>query len=109
MLKWDRDTDALTVIAGNGEADYLDGAAADAAFAWPLGVEVGEDGTVYVADSGNCAIRMLKDGVVSTLMMADMEALDQYPSHPQGMLCVGDTLYVCDPYANKVYTVKVGQ
>jgi len=108
VLKLDVRSGELSVLAGNGEADYLDGEAAGAAFAWPLGVEVAEDGTVFIADSGNCAIRMLKDGVVSTLLMADLEALDQYPSNPQGMLYEDGILYVCDPYANKIYTVEAG-
>jgi len=109
ILKWEKALNELTVLAGNGEAAYADGEAAEAAFAWPLGVEAIADGTVFIADSGNCAVRMLKDGAVTTLLMADMEALDQYPSHPQGMLYADGMLYVCDPYANKVYTVNVGE
>jgi len=109
ILKWERELDTLTVVTGTGEVAYADGEAAEAAFAWPLGVEVAEDGTVFIADSGNCAIRMLKDGTVTTLMIADMDALDQYPSHPQGMLYTDGVLYVCDPYANKLYTVEVGE
>ena len=109
ILQWEQATNELTVLAGTGNAEYADDEASSAAFAWPLGVEAIADGTVFIADSGNCAVRMLKDGMVTTLLMADMNALDQYPSNPQGMLYTDGVLYVCDPYANKIYTIDVGE
>jgi uncharacterized protein (TIGR03437 family) len=50
-----------TVIAGNGQCCYTnDGAAATtASLNSPWGVAVGPNGNIYVADSGNNAIRML--------------------------------------------------
>lgn len=33
----------------------------------PAGIDVGSDGTVYFSDSGNHAIRMIKDNTVTTL------------------------------------------
>jgi hypothetical protein len=65
----------VTTLAGSGSYDertlsvrggYRDGRAAMSQFDGPLGVAIGGDGSVYVADSGNHCIRRIKDGVVST-------------------------------------------
>src|SRR5437764_4342851 len=58
--------DTTTTIAG-GEAGFADGPAAQSKFNAPCGVCAGPDGAVYVADTGNHAIRRIKDGQVSTL------------------------------------------
>jgi sugar lactone lactonase YvrE len=51
----------VTTLAGTpgnwGAPGGTDGTGAAAAFAAPLGIAVGADGTVYVADTGNAAIR----------------------------------------------------
>ncbi len=62
-------TGAVTTIAGKaGEPGTADGAASDARFRSPAGIAVDWTGTVYVADTGNHAIRMiLPTGVVTTL------------------------------------------
>lgn len=57
--------DTLTVAGG--EAGYADGAAAQARFNAPCGICVTPDGAVYVADTGNHAIRRIRDGQVSTV------------------------------------------
>jgi DNA-binding beta-propeller fold protein YncE len=46
---------------------YVDGPVAIAKFNRPAGLAIGRDGTIYVADSLNHAIRIVKNGVVSTL------------------------------------------
>jgi hypothetical protein len=56
----------ITRIAGGGEPGFADGT--DARFHTPCGVAVGADGTIYVADTGNRALRVITpDGVVSTM------------------------------------------
>ncbi len=93
----------LTVAAGSGEADYIDGPAAQAAFSGPQGVAVGADGTVYVSDTDNSAIRRIKDGQVSTLVARDVTELRSFfPITPTGLLAAGNMLYICDPFARKL-------
>lgn len=53
----------LSVVGG-----YRDGPAAQALFNHPLGMAVGPDGALYIADSKNAAIRKLKGGVVTTVV-----------------------------------------
>jgi DNA-binding beta-propeller fold protein YncE len=67
----------VTTIAGTGNlgllglsvpGGYLDGPAAIARFNHPMGIAIGPDGALYIADSRNGAIRKLSGGVVSTLI-----------------------------------------
>ncbi|HRY46591.1 MAG TPA: chitobiase/beta-hexosaminidase C-terminal domain-containing protein [Candidatus Paceibacterota bacterium] len=59
---------AVTTIAGNGVAGYVDGSAAQAQFCQPDGIAVGAHGILYVTDSGNHSIRQISPlGVVETL------------------------------------------
>ncbi len=60
-------TGEISTIAGlAGVKGGLDGPIDIATFRRPFGTVVTADGTVYVVDSGNHAIRKIKDGVVST-------------------------------------------
>jgi len=55
-----------TTLAGSVAGDQ-DGPAATASFRYPTGVAVGNDGSVYVTDSGNHRIRRIAGGTVSTV------------------------------------------
>lgn len=57
----------VTTLAGNGVAGVVDGPSAQAEFMMPSGVAWGPDGALYVADSAAQRIRIIKNGVVSTL------------------------------------------
>ncbi|MGE8282119.1 MAG: gluconolaconase [Stenotrophomonas sp.] len=58
----------VSTVAGDGTPGFADGAAAQARFNGPMGVAVGADGRVYVADTWNDRIRVIAaDGSVSTL------------------------------------------
>ncbi len=59
---------AVSTFAGTGLPGFSDGQAADAAFDTPCGVAVDKDGNVFVADTGNHAIRKITaQGEVTTL------------------------------------------
>ncbi|MBI4662405.1 MAG: chitobiase/beta-hexosaminidase C-terminal domain-containing protein [Verrucomicrobia bacterium] len=52
----------VTTLAGDGQAGYLDGTAAEARFNMPLGVFAGASGELWVADAGNNRIRKISFG-----------------------------------------------
>jgi sugar lactone lactonase YvrE len=57
----------VSTVAG-GSLGYADGPGASARFSTPSGVALAPDGVLYVADTGNNAVRrIMPDGVVSTL------------------------------------------
>ncbi len=58
----------VTTIAGVGRPGYIDGPSAGAAFDGPMGLAVGPDGTLYVADAYNNRIRAIStSGTVWTV------------------------------------------
>ncbi len=58
----------VLTMAGDGKKAYRDGAARRASFNWPTGVAVGSDGSLFVADFSNNAIRKIApDGTVTTV------------------------------------------
>lgn len=87
---------------GTGVEGDVTGAVAQAQFSFPQGVTVADDGSIYVSDTGNSAIKKIANGTVTTLLMCDNSKLDMYPITPQGIAVHGDKLYVCDNFAKKV-------
>ncbi|MFY9607595.1 MAG: NHL repeat-containing protein [Blastocatellia bacterium] len=58
----------VTTVAGGGSPGYADGAAASALFDTPSGVFADKEGNIYVADTGNDAIRKITpEHYVSTI------------------------------------------
>ena len=98
----------ITVVAGSGEDDFADGPADEAAFSAPQGVTVEDDGTVYVSDTVNGAVRQIRNGTVSTLARRDMDDLEFFiPTSPVGLTVYGGQLYVCDSFARKVFVISL--
>jgi sugar lactone lactonase YvrE len=62
-------TGVISTLAGNGTIGYSGdgGAATSAQFYNPLGVAVDSSGNVYVADSNNGAVRMIQNGIITTI------------------------------------------
>ena len=102
----------MEVLAGDGvplgggeyEGGYVDGPVAKARFDHPQGVAVGSDGTVYIADTGNHAVRRLANGRVTT--MASAKQTPEAPVQPRGLLLQGGTLVVTDLFAQNLLTLS---
>jgi hypothetical protein len=67
----------VTTVAGTGKFDTakgyappgdIDGPVSAASFSQPAGIAIGTDGSILVADLGNMAVRVIKSGMVSTLV-----------------------------------------
>ena len=96
-----------SVYLGDGEYDggYVDGPVEKARFDHPQGVAVAEDGTVYVADTGNHAVRRLSGGRVVTI--ASGGQTPEAPVQPRGMLLQSDTLIVTDLFAQNLLMLDI--
>ena len=96
-----------TVLAGSGSEGLTDGKGTKAAFSAPQGVAVGPDGSVYVADTGNGAVRVVKDGSVRTLAVRNPAQLSGEMISPVSLLLQENGLYICDTFARKIFVLPV--
>ena len=93
--------------AGEYYGGFVDGALNSARFDHPQGIAVGADGTFYVADTGNSAVRAIRGDRVDTLKRAsDAELM---PNSPRGVAVKGDTLYVSDGFAGSILTISIAK
>ena len=100
----------ISLVAGSGQEDLVDGPASQAAFAFPQGVAVDQDGTVYVADTGNGAVRCVQNGETVTMFPQDTPRQQESilaPASPTGLLLAGESLYVCDSFNRAVYVIAL--
>jgi hypothetical protein len=105
----------VTVLAGNGSAGFADGTAAQ--FNNPTRLAVAEDGTVYVADTGNNRIRKIAlDGTVSTVAGTGVAGLSgdgaaataARLSAPKGIALDGrGHLYIADTGNHRVRVLRL--
>jgi len=86
----------VTTIAGGQRAGLADGAAAQALFDTPTGLAISATGELYIADTGNSAIRKLdKNGNVGTVAVAKDDDRASLLRSPVGIALTPDGfLYV---------------
>ena len=93
-----------TVIVGaTGEDGYTDGYVKAARLRDPQGVAVGSDGTIYIADTGNHAVRCLRGDQVSTLAYGNTVGM------PRSILVRDSSILVTDPFSRSVLTISTVQ
>jgi sugar lactone lactonase YvrE len=81
----------VTTIAGGKRAGLTDGAAAQALFDTPTGLALSAAGDLYIADTGNNAIRKLdKNGNVSTVAVAKEDDRNSLLRSPVGIALTPD-------------------
>ena len=94
----DAESRAVVTVAGTAMANgFADGIGAEARFANPRGIVLGDGDELYVLDSGNRAIRRM-DPVTYEVDTLLAPSADPNPlANPEGMAADGDgTLYVSD-------------
>jgi len=74
---------SVTTIAGDGLIGSADGTGAAAKFNTPSDVAVAADGTIYVADTLNHAIRSIKNGAVTTLNALAERPVEVFPGEAE--------------------------
>ncbi len=101
----------VKTIAGIPETKgYKDGSVDSALFNSPHGVLVREDGALVVIDIGNAKLRLIKDGVVSTIAGntdADPLKIDFY--YPIDLAFDGDDILIADAGNHKIFRIKPGK
>ena len=96
----------IEIVAGNGNEGNTDGESAVATFSSPRNITVSDDGTVYVADTVNGTVRMIKNGRVSTIEVKDGNIPDAELVSPSGMCIQGGKLYIADSFGGKIYVIE---
>jgi len=100
----------VKTIAGIPEKDgYKDGSVDSTLFNSPHGVLVREDGSLVVIDIGNAKLRLIKDGVTSTIVGntdSDPLKIDFY--YPIDLASDGDDILIADAGNNKIFRIKPG-
>jgi sugar lactone lactonase YvrE len=98
---------SVSTVAGSGKPGMADGLAAGAAFDTPTAIAVAADGTLYVADTGNDAIRKIgKDGLVSTFAAPPEHERRPILRRPAGLALARDGyLYVAAGSGGRILQV----
>lgn len=82
---------------------FCDGPVAEGQFQIPQDIEVTEDG-IFIADTGNGAIRVIRNDRVSTLVSWDFQGGGTWPALPTGIAVDDGVLYGADSFAGVVFT-----
>ncbi len=93
--------------AGEYYGGYVDGPLESAKFDHPQGVAAGEDGTIYVSDTGSSSVRAIRDGRVYTLARSKGDG--SLPAEPRGMVAQGNTLTVADGVGKTFLTLALAE
>jgi DNA-binding beta-propeller fold protein YncE len=92
----------VTTIAG-GAPGFRDGPAAQARFDTPCSLAIGPDGSIWVADTRNRAIRRIgPDGNVSTLAQSQREDDNAPLRRPLGIIADADAVYITEAAHGRV-------
>jgi streptogramin lyase len=99
----------VTTIAGQvREAGSAEGAFGENKLAYPRGIDVDDNGNVYIADGGNDKIyRLAPDGQLVTIAgsgdgYADGASREAQFSDPQGLAVIGNEIYIADKNNNAI-------
>ena len=94
---------ALSLLTGKAIEDgdeylggFTNGKLADAQFSHPEGICAAEDGIIYVADTGNSAIRVIEEGRVTTFMQGSGSSTQLVA--PRSIITLDEFLYVTDNF-----------
>lgn len=90
----------ISTVAGTGSYGYVNGDADASEFGFPEALALASDGSIYVADTDNHAIRKIKNGQVTTISDTDWY-------YPKGILVSGNYAYVADTGHDKIKKINL--
>jgi hypothetical protein len=97
-----------TIAGDQKEKGFEDGPAMSAKFNSLHQILLGNNGEIYVLDIGNAKVRMLKDGVVSTIAGTDsLSPLKSDFKYPIDMCFDGNDIVICDAGNFNIYRLKM--
>jgi DNA-binding beta-propeller fold protein YncE len=101
---------SVTTVAGSGQPGDADGPALAAAFDTPSAIAVDKDGTLFVADTGNNAIRRIAaDGAVSTIAKPVEGETNPVLRRPTGLALTHDGyLYIASGAGGRILQLAPG-
>jgi len=97
--------------SGYWNGGYLNGSQETSYFNYPKGVAVSDDGTIFVTDSYNHAIRAIKDSQVYTVAGAGVAGESQddryicYFNSPTGITYAKGILFIADYWNNRIILI----
>lgn len=108
----------VTTFSGSsaGIAGLIDGPNLSAEFRGPTGIAIDSSGNLYIADSGNNAIRKISNGSVTTIAgslignsgFADGTGTDALFSNPMGIIVdASGNIYVADTGNNRIRKIVI--
>ena len=101
----------IETVAGNQEEKgFQDGDGKAAKFNSLHQILVGENGEIYVLDIGNAKVRLLKDGIVSTIAGNDsISPLQADFKYPIDMAFDGKDIVICDAGNASIFRLILGE
>lgn len=117
------DNGIVSTVAGSGESllegtnyiegGYVDGKREQSKFNFPYGIDVNEEGIIFVADTGNHRIRAITNTGVTTIAgngeASYFSGLPRASSfnEPSDVLVNGNKIYVSDTFNSKIRVINI--
>ena len=105
--------DKINPDTGYVDGKYTDGQRAKAGFNFPKGLDIAEDGTIFIADTWNNSIRVIKtEGNVATIAGTGIPGKRDDPlpqtqfNSPVDVLYHAGSLYISDRFNNGIRVMK---
>jgi sugar lactone lactonase YvrE len=106
----------VSVLAGSGRAEDVDGTGTQAGFKQPIGVALDAAGNIYVADTGNSKIKVVTPGGAAKTIagaghegFADGPALQALFKQPEGIAVASSgAIYIADTQNNLIRKFENG-
>ena len=85
---------------------YDNGSLEEASFCAPSAILANEYG-IFISDTANSMVRMIKDGQVTTIAEYNESGDDLWPAMPSGLAMIDNVLYVADEFAGVVFAIEI--